>query len=71
VSFMEVLQNNGHWMPCPGPLVWFDVNHFPCKDCGGRHRAAILECSACQWIVTSGNMMDPAHAYTTIIRSPQ
>lgn len=50
--------------PCPGPLVWFDVladERFPVPS-------ALLECSACGYVVTSGNANDEAHAFADLLR---
>lgn len=49
---------------CPGPLVWFTV---PKR---GEHVewAGILECSACGYVIVSGNFNDEAHAETPFIR---
>jgi hypothetical protein len=47
-------------MSCDGPLVWFDVEGDP--------PAAVLECAACGYILTSGNFHDEAHAETPMLR---
>lgn len=50
-------------MTCPGPLFWFDIagddDHDP---------AAVLECAACGYVVTTGNLHDDAHADTPLLR---
>jgi len=46
--------------PCPGPLVWFDVDSDP--------RGAIVECNACGYVLTTGNFHDQAHQETPLLR---
>jgi len=46
--------------PCPGPLVWFDVDSDP--------RGAIVECNACGYVLTTGNFHDRAHQETPLLR---
>lgn len=43
---------------CPGPLVWFDV----------PPDAAILECSACGYVIITGSYHDEAHALTPLMK---
>lgn len=45
---------------CEGPLVWFDTED-----------GAVLECSRCEYVVTTGNFHDERHAHTDLLRSPQ
>lgn len=52
--------------PCPGPLIWYDVEGTLCS-CHG-HTAAILECACCGYIVVSGNYHDAAHSGTEMMR---
>lgn len=54
-------------LPCPGPLVWFRVAPQPGKFEAG----AVLECSRCRDILTTGNFMNGAHLRTPIIVSPR
>lgn len=51
---------------CPGPLVWFDAAAGP----DGEH-GAVLECGTCGHITVTGNLYEPGHAYTPLLRSPQ
>lgn len=56
-------------LPCPGPLVWFRVGRYDggC-ECGW---GAVLECSRCRAVLTTGNFMDGAHLFTPIMVSPR
>lgn len=54
-------------LPCPGPMVWFRIGGYD-GGCGCGW-GAVLECSRCGAIVTTGNFMDLAHRNTTIIVS--
>lgn len=45
-------------MRCAGILVW-----FPLAD----RSAAILECSACGFVIVTGNFFDSAHAECEIL----
>lgn len=47
-------------VPCPGPLIWYDV--------AGSPPAAILECYACRYLVVTGTLHDDRHAATPIMR---
>lgn len=49
--------------PCPGPMVWFSVDPTDLWP-----EAAILECSTCRTVITTGNFFDGAHAATDILR---
>jgi hypothetical protein len=44
--------------PCPGPLVWYDVEPHD----------AILECGACGYVIVAGNFHDARHAETPLLR---
>jgi hypothetical protein len=44
--------------PCPGPLVWFDVD--------GGH--ALLECHTCGYVLSTGNFSDERHSSTPLMR---
>lgn len=54
--------------PCGGPLIWFDAPNTVCRDCGDESQAAVLECAACGYVVTTGNWHDDAHANTPVMR---
>lgn len=54
--------------PCDGPLVWFDAGTAACPDCGDESQAAVLECAACGYVVTTGNWHDDAHQSTPVMR---
>lgn len=47
---------------CEGPLIWFHVGAFD-----GAPMSAILECSACDYIILSGNENDAAHQQSEIL----
>ncbi len=42
---------------CEGPLVWFDAG-----------TGAVLECARCGYVTTTGNLNDPPHADTPLLR---
>lgn len=44
---------------CDGPLVWFDAG--PEEQDG-----AIVKCAACDYLATTGNFHDDAHATTPV-----
>lgn len=54
--------------PCPGPLLWFDVQPFPCRGCDRDCPGAVLECRRCDFLVTTGNEIDDRHAFTPVVR---
>lgn len=49
--------------PCPGPLVWLDLDDDPTRP------AAVLECATCDYVIATGSVNDVAHAHTDIVRS--
>jgi hypothetical protein len=48
-------------------MVWFRVKEHP----GQFQAGAVLECSCCRTVMTTGNFMDRAHLRTPIIVSPR
>lgn len=46
---------------CGGPLVWFDAGPEP-QD------GAIVECASCDYVATTGNFHDDAHAQTPVMK---
>ena len=50
---------------CPGPLIWYEVD---IRHTVLGHRAAILHCATCGYIVISGNYNDREHADTELMR---
>lgn len=60
--------------PCPGPLIWYDVDWGTSEDEDGnvyRNIAAVIKCHKCSYIVTTGNFQDTAHLNTPILRNPE
>jgi hypothetical protein len=50
--------------PCPGPLVWFDVEATETEL-----PSAVLECASCSYLIASGSFNDDAHSHTPLLRS--
>lgn len=53
-----MIKNEAEMRPCQGPIVWF----------GAGPGAALLECSACGYIMVAGSLFDRAHQSAALLR---
>lgn len=53
-------RTSGAPAPCPGPLVWHDLD--------GEPPAAVLDCASCDYVIATGGFNDTAHAGTEVLK---